>query len=190
MRHPVPRSALVAVCVICLAAVAAWKIASWDEHGSARAARLASPGPAASTSASQTDGVLPHGSRFATSSAFASVPATAGAPLADLASPPGPTIASFDTARHEPGVRYRLVFEPYGYGPELAGPTIAARIVSCVREGGGGGGGDDLSLTGKSALLVLGKARIERGGRYEGTAALTEAGGRLVLVLEEARPSG
>ncbi|MDI6712521.1 MAG: hypothetical protein QMD96_04705 [Anaerosomatales bacterium] len=119
--------------------------------------------------------------------ATAAAPATTGAPLEDLASPPGPTVASFDLSRHESGSRYRLVFEPYGYGPELAGPTIAARIVRCERESSGA---EDLALTGKSALLVLGKVRVERGGTYEGVAELTESGGRLVLVLEEARPSG
>lgn len=180
-------------------AVAAWGLSSMrgpEKPRSAGAAsrqsaasQTASASLAASAAASPSAGATAAGKPGSPAAAAASSPAPAaeGAPLEDLASPPGPTVASFDPSRHEPGARYRLVFEPYGYGPETAGPTIAARIVSCTPEGGGA---DDLSLAGRSALLVLGKARIERGGTYEGTAALTEAAGRLVLVLEEARLSG
>lgn len=143
-------------------------------------ARSASPGNAEGQDGSRE--ATPAASAVATGAPAA--PAPAGAPLPRVTAPPEKTLLALGTDAYAEGLRIAVVFEPYGTGPDLDGPSVVARVIEATPEGDAKAAPD---LAGRNVVFVLGEAKVDAGGRYRGVAVTKRQDDRLVLVLAEVR---
>jgi hypothetical protein len=112
-------------------------------------------------------------------------PAPAGDALAPVVKPPDRTVIAVPADDHTVGIRYAVVFEPYGIGPASNGPSIVVYVHSMMALGCVD---SRLDLAGRSVVLELCDASITVGGRYEATVVAQKRKDRVVFVIEQVRP--
>ena len=115
----------------------------------------------------------------------AATPAPSGSELERVSDPPPGTVWALSSDSYAEGASLTVRFQPYGYGPDSFGPSVAVAVTSATPSKSGSEVPD---LTGGNAVFLLGQTTVRTGGRYEGVVTTELRDDRIFLVLQEARP--
>ena len=156
-----------------------WLTAS--QHPAPRARGQATSGArnsAGTAGAKATAAATPAGGETAATSKRPTAPAAPGAKLGRVYQPPAATVAMIDHASAQAGSTYSVTFSPYGTGPQ--GPQ--AMVVRIDRSVPAKGVRKPFRFGGRNALVLIvpGKTKVSKGGRYAGTLKLVRQGDLLV----------